>query len=457
LSLQSINPATGQVIQVHEQASDARVQDLVGATARAARTWAGATFSDRARVLRQAARLLRERASVLDRMMAAEMGKPLPQGRAEVEKCAWVCEYFAENAERFLEPEDVAMDGSRASVVMRPLGVVLAIMPWNFPFWQVFRFAAPTLMAGNAALLKHAPSVQGCATAIDEMLRDAGAPDGVFRNLPIDVRQTHAVIQHPDVRAVTLTGSVAAGRAVASAAGAALKKCVLELGGSDAYIVLADADVRMAAETCVASRLINGGQSCIAAKRFIVVEPLVGAFTSHVVALMQRKTVGDPLAAKPVDLGPLARVDLRDALHQQVERSVAAGARLLLGGTLPPGPGAFYPPTLLADVRKAMPAYAEETFGPVAAILPARSDEDALDIANDTPFGLGAALFTRDVERGRKLAAERLDVGSVFVNDFVRSDPRLPFGGIKDSGFGRELSHWGIREFVNVKTIVSRD
>ena len=324
-------------------------------------------------------------------------------------------------------------------------------MPWNFPLWQVFRFAAPALMAGNAGLLKHAANVTGTALAIESVLRDAGFPPPLFRALLIGSDRVAGVIEAREVKAVTLTGSTPAGRSVAARAGAVLKKTVLELGGSDPYVVLEDADLDAAAETCALSRLINGGQSCIAAKRFIVVEPVRRAFEERLVERMRARKVGDPLA-DGTDLGPLARADLRDSLHQQVEKSVAAGARVLLGGEVPKGPGAFYPPTVLTDVRKGMPAHDEETFGPVAAVIAAKDEAEAIRIANDSPFGLGAAVFTRDAARGERVARE-LEAGNCFVNALVRSDPRLPFGGVKESGYGRELADFGIREFVNIKTI----
>jgi succinate-semialdehyde dehydrogenase/glutarate-semialdehyde dehydrogenase len=328
---------------------------------------------------------------------------------------------------------------------------VLAIMPWNFPLWQVVRCAAPALMAGNALLLKHAENVQACAQALEAVFRDAGLPRGLFANLPLAVERVPALIRDRRIAVVSLTGSTRAGRAVAEAAGAALKKCVLELGGSDPYLVLADADLGLAARTCVASRLINSGQSCIAAKRFIAVEPVRAEFTERVVEEMRARRSGDPRT--DVDLGPLARSDLRDALQAQVRQSLERGARCLLGGAPTPGRGFFYPPTVLVNVERGMPAYEEELFGPVAAILSARDEAHAVALANDTSFGLGAAVFTRDVERGLELARRELQAGSVFVNDFVRSDPRLPFGGIKDSGFGRELGGFGPRELVNVKTV----
>jgi succinate-semialdehyde dehydrogenase/glutarate-semialdehyde dehydrogenase len=452
MAIESVNPATGERLRRYEPMSRDEAAAAVAACAAAQRDWAGRGFEARARPLRAAARALRERRDAFAREMALEMGKPLAQGLAEVEKCAWVCEFYAEHAARFLAREAVATDAARSFVCYEPLGVVLAVMPWNFPLWQVFRFAAPALAAGNGALLKHASNVTGCALAIEALLREAGLPEPLFRTLVIGADAVGALIEHPGVAAVTLTGSTPAGRAVAARAGAALKKTVLELGGSDPYLILADADLERAVETCAASRLVNGGQSCIAAKRFVIADVHREACERLFVERMAARRVGDPLA-DGVDLGPLARRDLRDEVHAQVERSVAKGARLLLGGALPPGPGAFYPPTVLSDVRPGMPAYDEEVFGPVAALIFVPDEEEAIRVANDSPFGLGAAVFTRDAARGEEIAARRLQAGSCFVNSLVRSDPRLPFGGIKESGYGRELGPWGIREFVNVKTV----
>jgi succinate-semialdehyde dehydrogenase/glutarate-semialdehyde dehydrogenase len=383
--------------------------------------------------------------------MATEMGKPLKQGAAEVEKCALGCDYYADNAEAHLAPETIKTENSKSYVAFEPLGVVLAVMPWNFPLWQVYRFAAPALMAGNVGVLKHASNVPGCALVIEEIFTQAGFPEGAFRTLLIANKQVQAVIEHPLVRAVTLTGSTAAGKTVAAQAAAVLKKTVLELGGSDPYVVLEDADLDHAVQTCVNSRLINSGQSCIAAKRFIVVEPVLAAFTDRFVALMKTKKVGDPFI-EGTDVGPQARRDLRDDLHKQVIASIERGATLLLGGEVPPGKGAYYPATVLADVKPGMPAYDEELFGPVAAIIGAKDEEEAVRIANDTIFGLGAAVFTKDANRGERIARE-LEAGATFVNSSVASDPRLPFGGIKESGYGRELGSYGIKEFVNVKTV----
>jgi succinate-semialdehyde dehydrogenase/glutarate-semialdehyde dehydrogenase len=348
----------------------------------------------------------------------------------------------------------IRTDASKSYVSFEPLGVVLAVMPWNFPFWQVVRFAAPALMAGNVGVLKHASNVPGCALAIERVFCEAGLPDGAFRTLLVGSGQVRALIEHPHVKAVTLTGSTPAGQSVAAQAGAVVKKTVLELGGSDAYIVLEDADLDHAVSTCVNSRLINGGQSCIAAKRFIVVDAVREAFTDRFVELMRTKKMGDPIG-EGTDIGPQARHNLRDDLHAQVRASIARGAILLLGGEIPPGDGAYYPPTVLADVRKGMPAYDEELFGPVAAIITARDEDAAVRIANDSAFGLGAAVFTKDSARGERVA-QALEAGSTFVNALVASDPRLPFGGIKQSGYGRELASYGIKEFVNIKTIYVR-
>ncbi|GIX08289.1 MAG: aldehyde dehydrogenase [Candidatus Poribacteria bacterium] len=450
--IRTVNPSNGKVVARYREASSREVEAVIQKAERAWLEWRETEFSERAKFMRRAAEILRANAGAYAELMATEMGKPLPQGKAEAEKCAWACEYYAENAERFLADEAVATDASKSYVAYRPLGTVLAIMPWNFPFWQVFRFAAPALMAGNAAVLKHASNVFGCALEIEKIFREAGFPEGLFGTLLVGSGRVKEIIRHPAIKAVTLTGSTPAGKAVAAQAGAVVKKTVLELGGSDPYVVLEDADLGLAVETCVNSRLINGGQSCIAAKRFIVVKPIIGEFTERYVETMRAKKMGDPFEPG-VDLGPQAREDLRDQLHRQVKRSLAKGAKLLLGGEIPKGPGAFYPPTVLAGVRKGMPAYDEELFGPVAAIIEAKDEEDAIRIANDSSFGLGAAVFTKDVERGERIARDRLEAGSCFVNALVRSDPRLPFGGIKESGYGRELAIFGIREFVNVKTV----
>ena len=452
MPIKSVNPATDEEIHAYEEMSEGEVGRIIERTRLAAEEWSHTSFSTRAQCMTRAGEILRERTRRYAELMTDEMGKPIAASRAEVEKCAWVCDYYAENAEAFLAPENVETDARSSYVAFRPIGVVLAVMPWNFPFWQVFRFAAPALMAGNGGLLKHASNVFGSALAIEEVFRDAGFPERLFRTLLIGSGGVSAVIDHPGVAAATLTGSTPAGRAVAARAGDRLKKTVLELGGSDPYVVLEDADLDSAVETCVESRLINAGQSCISAKRFIVHESVFDEFEERYVALMKDKRVGDPHDEEN-HLGPLARKDLRDELHGQVIASIDNGARCLLGGEIPRGVGAYYPPTVLSDVEPGMPAYDDEIFGPVAALIRAEDEDDAVRIANDSPFGLGAAVFTQDLTRGERIARDGLQAGACFVNAFVKSDPRLPFGGIKESGYGRELSHFGIREFVNIKTV----
>ena len=452
MSIASTNPATGETIRSYQEMTAGEVGGIVENVNAAFPDWRETPFAERAELMHSAANILRNKAGEYARLMAEEMGKPLRDGRAEAEKCAWVCDYYADNARSFLQQETVETDASKSFVTFRPLGVVLAIMPWNFPFWQVFRFAAPGLMAGNVAVLKHASNVPGCALAIEDVFRQAGFPDNVFRTVLVGSDQVDAIVDNPLVRAVTLTGSTRAGRAVAETAGAALKKTVLELGGSDPYVVLDDADLEQTVETCVSSRLINSGQSCIAAKRFVVTAANRAEFERRYVARMQAVTMGDPMDESN-QIGPQARTDLRDDLHRQVVETVEKGATLLLGGELPDGPGAYYPPTVLTGVAPGMPAYEEELFGPVAAIIPVEDEAEAIRVANDSPFGLGAAVFTRDVQKGERIAADALEAGCCFVNAFVRSDPRLPFGGVKESGYGRELSHYGIKEFVNIKTV----
>jgi succinate-semialdehyde dehydrogenase/glutarate-semialdehyde dehydrogenase len=452
MALEAVNPATGEKINTYLEMTPDEVESRICRAHQTFVDWKTRTFSERAELMKEAAGVLRDKAGEFARLMALEMGKPVRDGRPEIEKCAWVCDYYAERAEAILSPEIIATDAAKSYVTFQPLGVVLAVMPWNYPFWQVFRFAVPALMAGNAGVLKHSANVPGCALAIEDVFRQAGFPENIFQTLMIGGERVEKVIENPLVKAVTLTGSKPAGQAVAATAGRLLKKSVLELGGSDPYIVLEDADLDAAAAACAASRLLNSGQSCIAAKRFVVVEAVRQSFEALLVDQMRARKMGNPLVDS-VEIGPQARFDLRDDLHRQVRQSVEKGARCLLGGKLPDGPGAFYPPTVLTDVHKGMPAYDEETFGPVAAVISVKDEKEAIRIANDTVFGLGAAVFTRDIARGERIAATALDAGSCFVNAFVKSDPRLPFGGIKESGYGRELSHYGIKEFVNIKTV----
>jgi succinate-semialdehyde dehydrogenase/glutarate-semialdehyde dehydrogenase len=450
--MKAINPATGETIEEYPETTPQEVNAVIECTHNAFLGWLTTNFQERAVLMKRAARVLRDHANEYAVLMTLEMGKLLGDARAEAEKCAWVCEFYAENAERFLEREVIETDAGKSFVTFNPLGVVLAVMPWNFPFWQVFRFAAPALMAGNAGVLKHASNVPGCALAIEDIFRQAGFPDNLFRTLLIGSGQVDAVIENPLVKAATLTGSTPAGRSVAGAAGKSLKKTVLELGGSDPYVILEDADIEAAVATCVTSRLMNTGQSCIAAKRFIVVEQVRQRFEELYVEQMRSQKMGDP-STEGVTIGPLSRHDLRDELHDQVRASIDAGAKCLLGGQVPEGPGAFYPPTVLTDVKKGMPAFDDELFGPVASIISVKDEEEAIQAANDSVFGLGAAVFTQDIPRGERIAAEELEAGCCFVNAFVKSDPRLPFGGVKESGYGRELSHYGIKEFVNIKTV----
>lgn len=452
MAMESTNPTNDEVVATYAEMSRDEIDRILERSAEAFLEWRAQPLPERIRPLRRAAEVLRQRTDSLARLMTLEMGKPVTQARSEVEKCAWVCDYYADQGPTFLEPQIIDTDASRSYVAFEPLGTVLAIMPWNFPLWQVFRFLAPGLTAGNTGVLKHASNVQGCAAAIEETLSDAGYPEGVFRNLVVGSSAMKPVIEHPAIKAVTLTGSTPAGQAIASQAGSLLKKTVLELGGSDPYVVLEDADLDATVDACVTGRMINNGQSCIAAKRFIVPRSILADFEERFVAGMRAQVMGDPLD-ESTTLGPMARADLRDELHEQVSRSVDAGARCLLGGAIPDGPGAFYPATVLADVSPGMPAYGEELFGPVAAIVPVDNEQEAVRVANDSEFGLGAAVFTRDVERGEEIAARHLEAGCCFVNAFVRSDPRLPFGGIKASGYGRELGSFGIHEFVNIKTV----
>ena len=451
MPIESFNPYNGRVLRRFTAFSWAKTERILSQAHRAAASWPATTFAHRAGILRRAAVLLRERQHELARLMALEMGKPVTDGRAEAVKCAACCDYYAEHAEGFLADEIIQTDATRSFISYQPLGVVLAVMPWNFPFWQVVRFAAPALMAGNVGLLKHASNVPQCALALEKIFHDAGLPPACFRTLLIGSDLVEKLIADDRLKAVTLTGSEGAGSAVAATAGRYIKKTVLELGGSDPFIVLADADVALAAKTAAQSRMINSGQSCIAAKRFIVEKPVLKEFISHLKTHLLALRSGDPLDAA-TQYGPLARPDLADELAGQVADSVAQGAKVeLFGGQTKPGTTLFRP-MILSNIKPGQRAYSEELFGPVALVLEAKNAADAVRLANDSRFGLGAAVWTSNAKKGEQMARE-IESGAVFVNGLVKSMNELPFGGVKKSGYGRELSFLGIREFVNQKSI----
>jgi len=452
----TVNPATAEPIAEYHAMTSGEIREAITRSYWDYISWREIAISERSALMKRLAKLLRQEKDRHGALISREMGKPLSQAVAEVEKSAWVCDYYADNAASFLKPEESILDGGvRGVVKFEPIGLVLGIMPWNFPFWQVFRFAVPAIMAGNGIILKHSPNVTGSAIAIEQLFRDAGFPAHLYSAVHIDLedvdRLTGFIIEHPAIQGVSLTGSTAAGRAVAAKSGKALKTSVLELGGSDPYIVLDDADIPKAVDICAAARLLNGGQSCIAAKRFIVQSRVFEQFEHRLLQRMQSAVMGDPFDPA-VEVGPLARHDLREQLHSQVTRSVADGARLLCGGTIPEGKGFFYPPTVLSGVHKWMEVYSEETFGPVATLIEAKDDNEAILIANDTRYGLGSAVFSGNTDRALAIA-DQLDAGCCFINSMVKSDPRMPFGGVKQSGYGRELSSYGMHEFVNIKSL----
>ncbi len=451
--IETVNPATGETLDTYEEHDDAAVAHRLARAWTAWESWRTTSFGERADLLRTVADGLEKRRDELAELMVREMGKPITAARSEIDKCAWVCRYYADHGEEHLRDDviDVGDDARRAYVRFDPLGPLLAIMPWNFPFWQLFRAAAPSLMAGNTVLLKHASNVPGCALEMERLFADAGAGEGLFTTLLVSGSRASDLIADEHIRAVTLTGSVPAGRKVAAAAGENLKPSVLELGGSDAFIVLDDADLDLAARLGAKSRLINNGQSCIAAKRFIVVDAVADEYVERLRDEIAAMTVGDPME-DDTDIGPLAREDLRDDLHDQVQRSVGEGAEVVLGGEPLDRPGFYYAPTILDRVGAEMAAGAEETFGPAAAVLRVADEESAIAVANSSEFGLGTSVWTDDRERGERVAA-RIEAGCLFVNQLVKSDPRVPFGGVKDSGYGRELGAYGIKEFVNAKTV----
>lgn len=452
MGIQTVNPATGEKVAYYEELDRATAEKCLEKAQYAFEHWRKVPIEQRTHLVVNLAKLLREKKRELATLIAQEMGKPIMQGEAELEKCAWLCDYYAENAQSFLKTKTIATEDRQAKIYYQPLGVILAIMPWNFPFWQVCRCAVPALMAGNAVLLKHAPITTGCGFALEKVLQEAGFPSDLFQQLPLDNEVAADIIAHNKLAAVSFTGSEKAGRVIAANAAAHLKKTVLELGGSDPYVILNDADVNWAAECIVTSRLNNCGQVCIAAKRVIVVEEIEERLVSKIQQLMAQYTMASPQEST-TKLGPMARQDLRHTLHQQVTLTISKGAKLMSGGQIPPGAGFYYPPTLLTGVKPGMIAFKEELFGPVIAIITAKDEQEAIHLANQSHYGLGAAVFTQDLARGEKIAAEDIEAGSCFVNAFVASDPRLPFGGIKHSGYGRELSKEGILEFVNVKTV----
>jgi succinate-semialdehyde dehydrogenase/glutarate-semialdehyde dehydrogenase len=450
----SINPATGEIVATFDSLTESQLEEKLARAAEAFRTYRFTTFAQRAAWLGRAAEILEAEQDALGRIMTLEMGKPIASARAEAAKCVTACRYYVEHAARLLADELVDTGGPMSFIRYQPMGAVLAVMPWNFPFWQVFRFLAPALMAGNVGLLKHASNVPQCALAIEDIVRRAGFPDGVFQTLLIGAELVHGLIDDPRVKAVTLTGSEPAGRKVAAQAGRQIKKCVLELGGSDPFIVMPSADLGAAVRAAVGARVVNNGQSCIAAKRFIVEESIADEFEARFVAGMARLVVGDP-TLEATEVGPLATPVILHELSEQVRRTVAGGARVLTGGHRIERPGNYYAPTVLVDAPEDSPACREELFGPVAVVMRAGGIDTALQLANDTRFGLGASAWTRDAGEQERFI-EEIDAGMVFLNGMVASDPRLPFGGIKASGYGRELAAWGIREFVNVKTVVVR-
>lgn len=448
-----MNPTTGELRQSYTIETPEAIQAMMDRMHQVQQDWAQTPFSKRAECLNKTAALLRERVQDYATIITEEMGKPITQAKGEIEKCAWICEYYAQEGENFLKAVSTQTDKAKSYTCYEPLGIVFAVMPWNYPFWQVMRFAAPNLMGGNAGLLKHAPNSMGAAKAMQQLFVDAGFPEGLFYSVVCDVDVVPQMIGHHAVGGVTLTGSERAGAAVAAEAGKALKKVVLELGGTDPYLILEDADIDLASEQCVKSRMNNTGQVCIAAKRMIVVESVYDSFVEAVLEKVKVYQSGDPMLAE-TNLGPMARDDLRQGLHKQVQQAISDGAKCVVGGEMPDGVGCFYPATVLLDVKANNIAFREELFGPVIIIIEAKDEAEAIAMANDSNYGLAAAVFTTDVARGEKIARDCVRAGTVSVNGLVSSDPRLPFGGIKRSGYGREMAAAGIHEFMNLKTIV---
>jgi len=450
--MKSVNPTNGEILNTFNKVADDKIIDIINKTHNTFLSWSETDLDLRIKKFDNVIEILKKNTDKYAELMALEMGKPIKEGKAEIQKCIKLCEYYQKNLKDFLTPEKIDTETSSSEVHFRPSGVILAIMPWNYPFWQVLRFAVPNILAGNTCILKHASNVTGCAIEIQKLFEMAELPEGCFSSLVISSDKIESVISNDLVRAVTLTGSEKAGSIVAKQAGENLKKTVLELGGSDPYLILEDADIDEAARLCAESRLLNNGQSCISAKRFIVIESVYDQFLKDLKKHMSNKKTGDPLDPQ-TDLGPMARVDLRDELHEQVEKSIEHGAKLILGGKIPDMKGAFYPPTILSDVKKGMPAYSDELFGPVATVISAKDTDDAIKIANSSCYGLGGGVFTGDIENGKRIASHKIDTGSCVVNGYVKSDPKLPFGGVKKSGYGREMSKYGFCEFLNIKTV----
>jgi len=449
----SINPYNEKEIKSYPIQGKRKLKSIIKDADVTFQDWRNSSMDDRVKKMKKVGRTLSKNKQAYAELITLEMGKPISEAISEIEKCANVCEFYAEQAPKFLKNKAIKTEAQKSFVTYQPIGVILAVMPWNFPFWQVLRFAAPTLMAGNTAILKHASNVSGCALKIQEIFEDAGFPKGAFTTVLTPSKNVESMIENPLIKAVSLTGSGPAGSAVAETAGKNLKKSLLELGGNDAYLVLEDADLKVALDKSVASRMVNAGQSCIGAKRIIVVESVYDEFLKMMKAELKKYKIGDP-RKKATKTGPMARMDLRDEVHAQVKKSIDAGAELVLGGKIPKRKGAFYSVTLLSKVKSGMPAFDDEIFGPVVSLISAKDTEEAIAMANDSIFGLGAAIFSKDIKKAQRIAAERIEAGSVAINDFVRSNPKLPFGGVKQSGFGRELSKEGILEFVNVKTVV---
>ena len=453
--LLSINPSTGFKIRSYNQHNNVEIEKILNSSLEAQKNWKNTDLKFRLTCLEQLSEVLSDSKREYSLLMAEEMGKPFKQGVGEIEKCIWLCNYYLENSKKYLDDKKIKTDGQISFVTFKPLGLILGIMPWNFPFWQVLRFAVPSIIAGNGAILKHASNVQGCAFSIESSFSRSGFPKYLFQNISISGTNVSKVIKSSKISAVTLTGSTPAGRSVAETAGKELKKTVLELGGSDPYVILKDADIEKSVDACINGRILNTGQSCISAKRLIVVNSLHDQFLSSLEQKLSEKIMGDP--KDDVDIGPMVSIEAREEVHQQVLKSIEDGANLIIGGEVPKIPGAFYPITLLSNVKPGVVAFDEEIFGPVFAVIKAKNENHAIDLANDSPFGLGAAVFTKNIKKGREIAKNRLNAGLCFVNDFVKSDPRLPFGGIKQSGYGRELSIYGLMEFVNIKTVVLND